>query len=314
MVSALPKVMKAAVVNFAGPPDVLHVEEVPVPDLARGHVIIALEYASVGPWDTEQRGDKSTKPGTILGVDGSGTIVEAAADVKGFSPGDRVYSYSYGEPSGAFYAEYVSVLAERVAHLPAHVDMKVAGAMPCVALTALAGLDTLKVASGQAVFVFGASGGVGSFAVWLANQRGATVVGAARPYAHEYVRSLGAAHAMDPNSAEREGAIKREAPTGFDAALIATGSNVLPALLSHLRTGRAFAYPNGVEPVPRVEGHVGLGFDGSMSRQAFGELNAAIGEHTIPLRTEEFSLEEVAEAHRRLERGGVLGKIVLRVR
>ena len=110
-------------------------------------------------------------------ADGSGTIAAVAADVSKFKVGDRVYSYSYGNPPGGFHAEYVSVLADRVAHLPAQLEMPVAGGMPCVALTALAGLEALKVKSGQTVFVFGASGGVGSLAVWLASVAGATVVG-----------------------------------------------------------------------------------------------------------------------------------------
>ena len=146
----------------------------------------------------------AVKPGTILGADGSGTIAAVGADVSKFKVGDHVYSYSYGNSSGGFYAEYVSVPAERVAHVPAQLEMSVAGAMPCVALTALSGLELLKVTSGQTVLVFGASGGVGSLPVWLARGAEATVVGTARPDAQEYVRSLGAAHTIDPKSSQRE--------------------------------------------------------------------------------------------------------------
>jgi NADPH:quinone reductase len=313
--SELPKTMKAAVLDSAGPPDAMHVKEVPVPPLARDHVMIALEYASVGIWDAKQRSGEwgSVKRGTILGADGCGTVVRAAADVKGVKEGDRVYSYSYGNSHGGFYAEYVSVPADRVARVPAHLDMKVAGAMPCVALTALSGLDTLKVARGQTVLVFGAGGGVGSFAVWLANTRGATVIGTARHEDQAYVRTMGAAHAMDPGSSERERVITREAPKGIDAALVTASSDVLPELLSHLNSGRPFAYPNGVEPEPKVDGHNGLTFDGGMTRDAFDHLNAAIGDRTIPLRTEVFALDDVVEAHRRIERGHVTGKVVLRI-
>ena len=175
--------MKAAVVDTAGPPKTLHIKDVPVPGLARNHVIIALEYAGLGVWDAAQRAGSwgPVEPGTILGADGSGTIAAVAADVSRFKVGDRVYSYSYGNPTGGFHAEYVSVLADRVALVPSQLEMSVAGAMPCVALTALSGLELLKVNSGQTVLVFGASGGVGSMAVWLANVAGATVVGSAQP-------------------------------------------------------------------------------------------------------------------------------------
>jgi NADPH:quinone reductase len=282
--------MKAAVVDSAGPPKALHIKDVPVPRLARNHVIIALEYAGLGVWDASQRSGSygPVGPGTILGADGSGTIAAVAADVSGFKVGDRVYSYSYGNPSGGFHAEYVSVPAERVAMVPTQLEMLVAGALPCVALTALSGLELLKVSSGQTVFVLGASGGVGSLAVWLASVAGATVVGSAQPDAQEYVRSLGAAHTINPNSSEREGFLKRIAPEGFDPALVTVNGEVLPAFLSHLKAGAPFAYPNGVEPKPHFSDHPGLAFDAAMSHEAFVHLNAAIGTRTIPLRTQVF--------------------------
>jgi NADPH:quinone reductase len=313
--SALPKVMKAAVVDTAGPPTAIHMKDVPVPTLAHQHVIIALEYAAVGGWDAAQRAGQygAVKPGTILGSDGSGTIAAVGSGVETFNVGDRVYSYSYGNPTGGFYADYVSVPADRVEHVPVQLEMRVAGAMPCVGLTAQSGLDTLKVKDGQTVLVFGASGGVGSLAVWLAALRGAMVVGTARPKAQEYVRRLGAAHVLDPNSSEYKRVIKREAPAGFDACLITANSDKLPAFLSHLKAKAPFAYPNGVEPRPHFEGHPALAFDGEMSRQALDRLNIAIGPRAIPLRTEVFSFKDVVEAHRRIEQGHVIGKIVLRI-
>src|SRR5579859_6454653 len=203
--SELPETMKAAVVDSAGPPKTLHIKDVPVPRLSRHHVIIALDYAGLGSWDAAKRSGAwgSVKPGTILGADGSGTIAAVAADVSHFKVGDRVYSYSYENPSGGFHAEYVSVPADRVGHIPPNLDVKIAGAMPCVALTAQSGLEVLQVKKGQTLSVFGASGGVGSLAVWLAKGRGATVVGSARSDAQDYIRSLGADHAVDPNSSER---------------------------------------------------------------------------------------------------------------
>ena len=288
----------------------------PVPRLARGHVIIALEYAGLGMWDAAKRAGSygHVETGTILGADGSGTIAAVAADVSKFKVGDRVYSYSYGNPPGGFHAEYVSVLADRVAHLPTQLEMLVAGAMPCVALTALAGLEALKVKSGQTVFVFGASGGVGSLAVWLASVAGATVLGSAQPDAQEYVRSLGAAHTINQNSSQRESLLKRIAPSGFDTVFVTANGDALPVFLSHLKAGAPFGYPNGVEPKPHFSGHSAVTFDGGMSHEAFDRLNAAIGSRTIPLRTKVFPLKDVVEAHRRIEHGHVLGKIVLRLR
>src|SRR5258708_39739268 len=114
-------------------------------------------------------------------------------------------------------------------------ERRMGGGMACGALTAQAGLEVLQVKSGQTLSVFGASGGVGSLAVWLANGRGATVVGSARPDAQDYVRSLGAAHAMDPNSSERNAILKRVAPEGFDTAMVTASSDALAVFLSHLK-------------------------------------------------------------------------------
>lgn len=313
--AALPKVMKAAVVDKSGPPNTLHIKDVPMPSLAPNHVIIAIQYAGVGVWDAKQRAAAwgAVKPGTILGADGSGTIVAVGSHVKELSVGDRVYSYSYGNSGGGFYAQYVSVPADRVARVPAHLDMVVAGGMPCIALTAQSGLEALKVTSDQTILVFGASGGVGSLAVWLASGQGVTVVGTARPNAQEYVRSLGATHTIDPNSPEHEAITKRAAKEGFDGALVTANSDTLHDFLSHLKVKAPVAYPNGVEPIPHLNGHRGIAFDGEMSRQAFEKLNAAIGSRAIPLKTEVFPLKEVAEAHRRIEQGHIVGKIVLQI-
>ena len=127
--STLPKVMKAAVVDTAGPPEAIHIKEVSVPALPSNHVLVALEYVGVGIWDAEQRAGSwgSVKPGTIMGADGSGTIAAVGSHVTKFHVGDRVYSYSYGNGSGGFYAQYVSVPADRVAPVPAHLEMKIAG-------------------------------------------------------------------------------------------------------------------------------------------------------------------------------------------
>lgn len=313
--STLPKVMKAAVLDMTGPPEAIHIKEVPVPALAPNHVLIALEYVGVGIWDAEQRSGSwgSVKPGTIMGADGSGTIAAVGSRVTKFHVGDRVYSYSYGNGSGGFYAQYVTVPAERVAPVPANLDMKIAGAMPCIALTAQSGLEALRATRGQTILVFGASGGVGSCAVWLGSEKGATVVGTARPDAQEYVRSLGAAHAIDPISQERDGVIKRVARNGFDAALVTANSDALAYFFSHLKAKAPIAFPNGVEPKPHCNGHAVSAFDGAMSHEAFEKLNAAIGKRALPLKTQVFSMKDVAAAHHRVEEGHVVGKIVLHI-
>jgi NADPH:quinone reductase len=317
MTANLPKTMKAAVVDKAGPPGAIRIASVPVPPLSRGHVIIALDYASVGSWDAKQRSGAwgPVKRGTILGADGSGIVVAVSSGIKRLRVGDRVYSYSYGNPHGGFHAEYVSVPADRVERVPKQLNQRVAGAMPCVAVTAHSGLRALKIRRGEQLLVFGASGGVGSLAVWLAARTmGAKITGVARADAFGYLRKLGAVHAIDPHSRRRETAMTGAASEGFDAAFVTANGDDLPAFLAHLRPRAPIAYPNGVEPEIHIKGHPSLPFDGEMLRENFVLLNKAIGKRTIPLRIEVFSLDRVVDAHRRIEKGHVVGKIVLRIR
>jgi len=302
--SNLPTTMKAAVQDKAGPAEVLQLRTVPVPQVTRGHVLIALDYASVGIWDAKQRSGAwgAVKPGTIPGADGSGTVAAVGPDVTRLRVGERVYSYSYGNPGGGFYAEYISVVADRVERVPDQLDQKVAGAMPCVGVTAHSGLHALKLERGQTLLVFGATGGVGSFAVWLAtNENEATVLGTARSEAQDYLRALGGTPVTD-------------ASQGFDAILATANGNDLAGFVSRAKPQAPVAYPNGVEPEPKFDGHPSVAFDGSMARQAFERLNKAIGTRTIPLHVEEFPLDRVVDAHRRIEQGHVEGKIVLRIR
>ena len=308
MSSALPETMLAAVLDSAGPPEALQLRTVPLPPLPNDHVMIALDYASVGSWDTQQRSGAygHVQRGTILGVDGSGRIAAIGSSVKRLNVGDRVYSYSYENTHGGFYAQYASVPADLVERVPQQLDQTIAGAIPCVGLTAHTGLRVLEIERGEDLLVFGASGGVGSMAVWLAaNAIGAKVTGTAKPDAFDYVLKLGAAFAADPSDSQFKG--------GFDAALLTANSNDLARWEAHLSTGASVGYPNGVEPVPEVEGHETIGFDGEMSHEAFSLFNEAIGDKTIPLSVDVYTLDRVAEAHRRIEKGHVLGKIVLQI-
>ncbi|MDB5028812.1 MAG: putative oxidoreductase [Candidatus Eremiobacteraeota bacterium] len=314
--TTLPKTMRAAVLDAPGPPEAFRIAEVPVPPLKRKHVIIALHFAGVGSWDAKERtGEwRTIEPGTILGSDGSGTIAAVGAGVEDLHVGDRVYSYSYQNPEGGYYAQYVSVLAERVARVPAQIRDDVAGAMPCVALTAQAGLDALHVKHDQTVLVFGASGGVGSLAVFLASVRKAKVVAASRSDTHKYVQRLGAAIAVDPNAPDLDEHLDHDVPNGIDAALLTASGDALPRFFPHLRKGAPVAYPDGVEPEPVVPRHQMIVFSGEMTRRAFDELDTAIGDRTIPLEVTVYPLDDVVAAHRRLDQGHVVGKLALRIR
>src|SRR5207237_1906344 len=134
-----------------------------------------VETAGVGVWDPfEGEGGFAKMLGTtprfpyVLGTDGAGTIAAVGDRVKRFKPGDRVYALSLANAEGGFYAQYVALEQDHVAPVPGQLSTEQAGAMPVDAITALMGLDdTLHLKPGEAVMVFGASGGIGHLAVQL---------------------------------------------------------------------------------------------------------------------------------------------------
>ena len=113
----IPSTMRAAALDRFGGPEVLTIHELPVPTLDANEILIAVHTAGVGPWDADMRcgwwpEGEPTFP-LVLGSDGSGTVVDAGRSVRHLAIGDRVYSFSFANGKGGFYAEYVAVAAER---------------------------------------------------------------------------------------------------------------------------------------------------------------------------------------------------------
>jgi NADPH:quinone reductase-like Zn-dependent oxidoreductase len=315
--------MRAAALDRFGGPSVLKLQTLPVPSLDADEVLIAVHTAGVGGWDADMRAGWSPdgKPSRfplVLGTDGSGTIAAVGSRVRRFTVGDRVYAYSFANPKGGFYAEYVAVAAVNVGLPPARLTMREAGAVPTTGLTALQGIDdVLRVKRGEAVVIHGAAGGVGSLALQFAKRHGARVLATASGKdGLAFVRRLGADAAVDGRHADLRAAALEFAPDGIDAVLALAGGKPLTQLMDAVRRGGRVAYPNGVEPEPRKRRGIRIeSYDGTPGVREFERLGRAIEEAKlkVPIAAS-FPLEEAAQAHRRLAAGHVLGKIVLRVR
>jgi NADPH2:quinone reductase len=312
---AAPATMRAVAIDAYGGPERLTVHEIPVPAVGRSEVLVRVDTASVGIWDAKARrgqwaGGSDGFP-MILGADGSGTIAALGDDVRGLHLGEAVYGFAHGDDKGGFYAEYVVLSAEHVAPMPTSLDFREAGAIPVTALTALAGIDdALGVRAGQTLLVHGATGGVGTMAVQLAKRRGARVIATANGGdGRELLRRLGADEAVDMQHDDVLAAARRMAPDGVDALLALAGGPDLERCIAALRAGGTIAHPNGVAA---PEGVPARAFDGVPTPQTFARLTATIDAAPIgvPIAAT-YALDDAAEAHRRLERGHVLGKIVL---
>ncbi len=321
-VSAIPKTMRAAAIDRFGEPAVLSIHTLPVPVPDADEVLIAVDTAGVGSWDADIR--NGWYPGghphfpLVLGVDGAGIVAAVGSRIRRFEPGEHVYAYAWKNPKGGFYAEYAAVPAEDVAHVPEHVDLKHAGAVPTTGLTALQGIDdVLRLKKGKSVIIHGASGGVGSLALQFAKWRGARVLATARGVdGLAFVRRLGADLAVDGQREDIAAAARSFAPQGIDALLALAGGGALETCLAAIRKGGRVAYPNGVEPEPKKPRDVELmSYDAMAGVREFERLGHAIEATKLKIEiAAEYPLADVARAHQRVEAGHVLGKIVLRIR
>ncbi len=189
--------MRALVQEGEGSADVLHIRSVPRPVLLDDRVLIRVRAASVNAldWHSVHGGRLLTIAGKVMrqkeepirGVDVAGTIEAVGKDVTRFRVGDEVFGSSI-----ATFAEYARARVDRIAEKPASLTFEEAASIGVAGYTALQGLrDIAQVKPGQRVLVYGAGGGVGTFAVQIAKALGAHVTAVTGPRNIELVRGLG---------------------------------------------------------------------------------------------------------------------------
>jgi len=315
--------MKGIAIDAPGGPEVMTLRTLPVPTVDADDVLIEVHAAGVAVWDLQIRKSMAwVKPRFpyVLGSDGSGIVVAIGASVTRFKVGDAVYGYCWDNLKGGFYAEYVSAPSDCIAKLPRGISLEAAGALGASGLTALSGVDrALNLKRGDNVIIHGASGAVGTLAVQLAKLRGARVLATASgEEGVALVRRLGADVAIDGRTGDIAAAARAFATKGADAVLAFAGGDALEKCLDALRAGGKFAYPTGVEPVPKSRpGLNTIPYDALFGDQKvqWAELNRAVEamKFEVPIAAT-FALAEAADAHRKVEAGGVRGKVVLKIR
>jgi NADPH:quinone reductase-like Zn-dependent oxidoreductase len=308
--------MRAIVVERIGGPEALTLAEVEPPEPISTEVLIEVHAAGVNPVDYKTRRGEGVarwagRPPFSLGWDVAGVVTATGYGVTRFRQGDRVFGMPHFPRPGGAYAEYVTAPSLQFARIPDNLDFVHAAAVPLAALTAWQSLiDAAQLRAGQTALVHGASGGVGHLAVQIAAAKGASVIATARQQSLDFARALGATGVVDPE----------DAPAGVDVAMDLVGGSDRPRLLGVLRAGgvlleiaddadeatRSRARQLGItirEPLVEPDG------------RALDELASLLSNGTLRVAIDEvFPLEAAADAHRRLERGGVRGKLVLAVR
>jgi NADPH:quinone reductase-like Zn-dependent oxidoreductase len=194
--------VKAVVYDRYGLPDVLRVEDVPVPTPAAGQVRVKVAATSVNlsDWESLRGSPAYARIGGLrsparrtLGSDIAGVIDEVGDRVTTFRPGDEVYGDNLSLMGG--FAEYALAPDTALAHKPAELPFVEASTIPQAGAIALRG--TQRAVAGSRVLINGAGGGSGSFAIQLAKRRGAHVTAVDNAGKQEFMRSVGADEVID---------------------------------------------------------------------------------------------------------------------
>ena len=201
--------MKAIRIHAFGGPEQLELETIERPVADVGEMLVRVIAAGVNPVDFKTREGKfppipADKLPMTPGRDIYGEVVASCDATNGFALGDRLYAMLSLFHGG--YAEYAVVASDEAARAPEGLSATVAAAVPLAALTAWQGLFTHgELKAGQNVLIHGGSGGVGHFAVQFAHAKGAEVTATVAGADMEYVRSIGADHALDYQNDRFEG-------------------------------------------------------------------------------------------------------------
>lgn len=201
--------MKAIICPRYGSPDVLQLREVMKPIPHEDEVLIQIHAASVNSRDLRMLRAKPffmrLMPGSlfrpknkILGADFAGRVEAIGGNARLFKPGDEVFGYMPSASGRGTFAEFVCADEKSISLKPANLTFEQAAAVPLAAMTALQGLrDKGNIQPGQKVLIYGASGGVGTFAVQIAKAFRAEVTAVCSTRNLDMVHSLGADHVID---------------------------------------------------------------------------------------------------------------------
>lgn len=315
--------MHAVAMDRFGGLETLTLRTLPVPEVGPDQVLVRVESAGMGAWDVFERegmfaetyGGEPKFP-YVLGSEGAGIVAAVGEQVSRFQEGDRVYGLiTLRNPKGGFYAEYAAVNAEQAWPIPDKLTTEQAGAMPSDAATALRGLrDTLGLKQGEALMIFGASGGIGHMAVQLAKRMGARVLAVASGGdGVALAQQLGADAVVEGHTGDVAAAAREFAPDGLDAALVTAGGEIAERALAAVRDGGSIAYPNGVRPEPKVRPGVRVqSYNANYDPELMEKLSQLIDAGPFEVHVARtFSLDQAAEAHRALDTH-FLGRLALR--
>ena len=315
--------MRAAVYDRYGSPDVLRIEDVPMPVPGAGQVLVKVAATSINLSDWEclvgspmyaRIGGLRSPARPTLGSDIAGWVEDVGEGVTRFKAGDEVYGDNI-ELKGGF-AEFAVAPEKALAHKPEALSFAEASTIPQAGPIALQGTD--GAAAGRRVLINGGGGGSGSFAIQLAKRLGAHVTGVDNAGKLDFMRSLGADEAIDYRSEDFTRTGER-----YDLILDLVAHRSVFAYRRALATGGRYRCVGG--PVRTLLRVLTVGtIAGRLTRRRIGVLAVRMG----PTRFEPladlcvagdvrihidrtFSLDELPAALAYVGEGRALGKVVV---
>ena len=297
--------MQAVQFSRFGGPDVLEIVNLPDPNPEAGQVRIKVRAAGVNASDWKKRqGLMDQELPQTLGYEAAGIVDALGEGVSDVTIGDRVFGFSAG---GAAQAD-LAVLSQ-FAPIPSLLDFAQAASLPSAIETAARALDWFHAEPGVTLLINGASGIVGSAAVQLAVARGARVIGTASPAKHDLLRRMGGEPvAYGCGMIDR---IQALAPDGIDLALDVAGNGILTILIELTGSADRVVTISDFSGALQTGVHFSRGEDGR-ALYVLSEICGLVasGRYIVPA-VQSFPLSCVAEAHRVLEAGHAIGKLVL---
>jgi len=323
--------VRAVVITTPGGPEVLSLEEVPDPVPGESEVLVKITAAGVNPADVMQRqGFYPPPPGasSYPGLECSGRITAVGPGVSGWQEGDSVCALM----AGGGYAELVAVPAGQVLPIPGGVSVSDAAALPEVACTVNASVfGQASLAPGEVLLVHGGAGGLGTMAIQLGKAHGAIVAcTAGTPAKLERCRELGADLAISYRDDDFVAAVRDfTGGRGADVILDIMGAPYLARNIEALATsGRLLQ----IATRGGVTAEIDLGilmrkrisiFASTLRARPVAQKAVVVADvgdqvwplvaagQVVPVIDRTLSMAEVAQAHRLMEDGAHVGKILL---
>lgn len=314
--------MRAMIIKAFGSPDVFEAQDVPTPQPNPDEVLVKVHATSLHPVDYKIRQNGSwagIEPPAIIGYDVSGVIEAVGDEVQEFQVGDEVFYTPDIFAGPGSYAEYHVAHESIVARKPDNLSHVEAASIPLAGSTAWDAIMTrAQLRPGETVLIHAAAGGVGSLAVQIAKAAGATVYATCGDYNREQVEQLGADYAIDYRNEDFADVIARETGgEGVDVVFDTVGGDTIARSI-------AITKPGGrIVGIVSTTGDLNAAFGKNITlhflflQRASYKLNALREQiengRLKPVIDSVMRLDDVAAAHEKLERGGVRGKIVLRI-